>query len=145
MTDARLSPDIMLHITATHEGGHAAVAVALGLRFRTVSIISNKKKNSLGAIHGTQKFWHELPSPHLIKVAEANILMDFAGEIAQRRFALQSDWRGGAETDRHNAEGGALLAVRCARRPRRPDSKLPGSQNGQPPSPQISRPGRETC
>ena len=88
---ARLRPTNQPHVVSTHEAAHAVVAVALGLHFRTVSIIPNKKKNSLGVIHGTQKFWHELPSPRLIRLAETKIVANFAGEIAQRKFAPQSD------------------------------------------------------
>jgi hypothetical protein len=51
---------IQARVTAVHEGGHGCTAVALGLRFKMIDIIANKKDNRLGRINWSQDLWRAL-------------------------------------------------------------------------------------
>jgi hypothetical protein len=95
---------------AYHEAGHACVAVELRIAFTKVVIYG---PGLGGQIHCSKKvhdrFWRLLQEghhqdSHVIDFAERRIVMSFAGEVAQRRYAPKSDWRDGSRSDRKDVD-----------------------------------------
>jgi hypothetical protein len=83
----------MLRIAAFHEAGHACVCVELRVPFRKVDIISNGKR--FGRVYSRKSraaFPDDHTDPRVIDWVERAIIVDFAGGIAQRRYAPRSDW-----------------------------------------------------
>jgi hypothetical protein len=95
-------------VAAAHEAGHACVSAALRLPFRKVDIIPGKDRS--GRIYGRRKRkaavfvktghndaarghrWCKRMERNFVDRCERNIIVDFAGGIAQRRYAPRSDW-----------------------------------------------------
>jgi hypothetical protein len=97
---ARLSPKAVRKqtshtITAYHEAGHAVAAIILGRPFKTVNIIGNEQWGGLIAYKAMPKKIRELDhsDARVIQIIERNIIVTFAGGIAQRRYAPDSPWR----------------------------------------------------
>jgi hypothetical protein len=102
---------IQRRITSFHESGHGCTAVALGLRFKSISIIPDRSDHSLGHIDWGDDFcWRLLreegnnKKSHVIDLVQCRIVTNFAGIAAQRRFAPWSDWRHDSSTDRAGAD-----------------------------------------
>ena len=97
--------------TAYHEAGHAVMHLQLNLPLRGVSIIPNKRKESLGHVHGgsipkwvitiaeTGDAWEY---PRVISRALSEICAFKAGRIAER-LATKKTNHEGAEGDRRAA------------------------------------------
>jgi hypothetical protein len=79
---------------AIHEVGHACVCVELRVPFRKVDIID--RRNSFGRVHGRKNTAAFLKNgrydPRFVNWIERNIIVDFAGGLAQKRFAPSSNW-----------------------------------------------------
>jgi hypothetical protein len=79
--------------TAYHESGHACGCIELRVPFRKVDII--KRRDNSGMVY-IRKSRANLPNdrtdPRVIDSVERNIITDFAGGLAERRFAPRSNW-----------------------------------------------------
>jgi hypothetical protein len=79
--------------SAFHEAGHACVCIELRMSFRTVDIIH--RGDQFGVVirrKSRAKFLADFTDPRTIDWVERDILVSFAGGIAQRRFAPRSRW-----------------------------------------------------
>lgn len=104
-------PTLSLRATAFHEAGHTVMQLQLGLPLRHASIIPNKRKGSLGHVHGgsiprwmmsvteTGDAWEH---PRIISRALCEICASKAGHIAERRATKKTNHEG-AEGDRSGA------------------------------------------
>jgi hypothetical protein len=76
-----------------HESAHACACAALRVPFRKVDII--KRRDHSGMVYN-RKSRANLPNdrtdPRVIDWTERQILVDFAGGLAERRFAPRSNW-----------------------------------------------------
>ncbi len=79
-----------LQSTAYHEAGHAVVAYWRHYPFRLVTIIPNKTRGSLGhVLFKKLRSFNSIEgdiTPTLARRIEDNIVISFAGGIAQRKF-----------------------------------------------------------
>jgi hypothetical protein len=110
----RRAPTADERTTAYHEAGHACVAIALHIAFRSVDIISDA--SARGRIHyvvrkgsAVQKIWNQLQNgqhedPAVIDYVERRIVTHFAGAIAQRRYAPNSYWNEDASSDLNSSD-----------------------------------------
>jgi hypothetical protein len=125
MTARRLTKvERRLRLTSTHEAAHSCACVELRVPFRKVDIIEHSDR--FGMIY-KRKSQATLPYDHTdtrcIDRVERNIIVDFAGGLAERRFAPRSDWASamghdGFEHDYYYDEDGDLVrftSVRTAR------------------------------
>jgi hypothetical protein len=75
--------------TSIHEAGHGSSAVALGLRFTSIDIISSKGQR--GGIVWPNDLWklmqEEDRSAHVVDLFQRRITTMFCGIAAQRRVA----------------------------------------------------------
>ena len=95
-----------LEATAYHEAGHAVVAVEMGRPIRRVTIVADRRRKMLGRCeqaHWPRWFppesWRDARTRNFI---EGQVLIDFAGGIAEARFK-GSKRRLGAHGDRSHA------------------------------------------
>jgi hypothetical protein len=114
-----LKPMNWSHVTAHHEAGHAIAAIALGLTFVEVDIISDDKMKFAGQLWWPRKFWDELRidknNPYVVSLVERRIVTGLAGPAAQRHLTKSSDhWS--SDGDRKNVDywlqlliGGSLV------------------------------------
>jgi hypothetical protein len=96
-----------------HEAGHAAVALALGIRVRRVRVEDEE-------VMTTTAHRREHGPPFDARETERRVAVEYAGYIAERRrFPFDREWaRSGAETDFGNAEALVLSSlgdVSCSR------------------------------
>jgi hypothetical protein len=86
-------------IASFHEAGHACTCVALRVPFRKVDIISNGDRD--GRVYNRKRHaaFPDDHDPRVIDLVERAIIVDFAGGIAQRRYAPRSDWAFGMGHD----------------------------------------------
>lgn len=94
-----------LHRTAVHEADHAVVAHLLHVKIRYVTIVP--EEDSLGHVkpHVVHFGRHGVFDDRLkgSDRAERHIMVYFAGQLAQRKFAPRSRWRLGGEHDQKEA------------------------------------------
>jgi hypothetical protein len=102
--NARRIPTADERVTSFHEAGHACIAVELKIRFTTIDIVKNDSDNGSGHIFYNnkecEKFRHLLQDghhtePRVVDWVHRKIIVSFAGAVAQRRYAPNSDWRRG--------------------------------------------------
>ena len=94
-------------LTSIHEAAHSCVSIALRFPFRKVDIIPRenrsgrmyvrRKRKSVFVKNGHNdaargKLWCERTERNFIDRCERKIIVDFAGGIAQRRYAPRSNW-----------------------------------------------------
>jgi hypothetical protein len=97
-------------ITAHHESGHGCAAIALGLKFTSIDIVSSQKEHRLGRIDWPQDLWRALneefnrSDPNFIDQVRRRIVSTFSGIEAQRRFAPWTDLRHDSSSDRDCAD-----------------------------------------
>ena len=72
-----LKPMNWSHVTAHHEAGHAIAAIALGLTFINVELISDDKMKFTRQLLWPRKFWDELRidknNPYVVSLVERRI------------------------------------------------------------------------
>jgi hypothetical protein len=125
--------------TTYHEAGHACVAIDQKIEFTTVEI--NVSDGGGGCIQYADaeegNIWRLLQDghhqePHVIDWVERNVVMLFAGMMAQRRYAPNSDWRGDGVPDLKNI---TTWMQRLIAGPPDYGKGMPHQQNAQPPFP----------
>jgi hypothetical protein len=81
---------------AIHEGGHACVAVKLRIGFRSVHIFDGPDGGARGFVSGRRtKLKIDLSDARYRDFLERQIVVDFAGGMAQRRYTGNSNWEYG--------------------------------------------------
>jgi hypothetical protein len=89
-----------LTASAIHESGHVCACIALRVPFRKVDIIPQQDR--LGHVYDRKSratFPNDRTDPRVIDWVERNIIVDFAGGLAQRHFAPRSHWSRGMGHD----------------------------------------------
>jgi hypothetical protein len=99
-----------LRTVAFHEAAHAVVSVELKDAFTTVDIIIDDERDSAGTLRRSRSTFPKfvtgmpyrstpLPNGRAVDWIERRILVEFAGGLAQRRYAPRSDWLWGMGHD----------------------------------------------
>lgn len=89
---------VALRATAYHEAGHAAAAHFLRLPFDRVDIVPDKDGNSLGKVeYGPVEFPIYPKDQAVLDKLEKQIIMTFAGIVAEAMHTGRLNWRAGSE------------------------------------------------